>query len=231
MSVPEKDLEKIMKIKKKELHPLISKLKKKHKISTKTLFYMKEYGPHSNIFGTIMKESLKVLIIDSIISSFGGLALENVKDLLISITPLIILLPTLNDMIGNYGTIISSRFSTMLHEGCIKGKCLKNKDLKKLLVQIFIIAIITALISSTLSLTISYFSGFQPSTSMIIKIIGIALINTILLMTLVSLSSITLGLYFYRKGEDPSNLLIPITTSVADLGNMIILTLLILVFF
>jgi len=103
--------------------------------------------------------------------------------------------------------------------------------LKKLLVQIFIIAIITALISSTLSLTISYFSGFQPSTSMIIKIIGIALINTILLMTLVSLSSITLGLYFYRKGEDPSNLLIPITTSVADLGNMIILTLLILVFF
>src|SRR3990167_2010559 len=97
-----KHLQKLQKIKREKYHPLIHKIHKKHKISRKTLFYVKEYGPHTNVPKTIIKESIKILLFASIISSFGGLALENIKTIFISITPLIILLPILNDMIGDY---------------------------------------------------------------------------------------------------------------------------------
>ena len=43
--------------------------------------------------------------------------------------------------------------------------------------------------------------------------------------------SIIAGLHFYRKGEDPNNFLIPITTSIADLSNMFILSILVVLFF
>src|SRR3989338_5827245 len=104
------DLEMLRNIKKKKNTSLIHKIHKKHKISKKTLFYVKEYG-HHNVVNTIIKESIKILLLASIISSVGGLALEHIKTVFISIMPLIILMPTLNDMIGDYGTIISSRFS------------------------------------------------------------------------------------------------------------------------
>ena len=117
-----KHLEKLRKVKRSLYHPLIHKIHKKHKISKKTLFYVKEYGPHSNVPRTIIRESIRILLLASVISSFGGFALEDIKAIFIPIIPLVILLPTLNDMIGDYGTIVSCRFSTMLHEGKIKKK-------------------------------------------------------------------------------------------------------------
>jgi len=53
----------------------------------------------------------------------------------------------------------------------------------------------------------------------------------LVLVAILFLTSITAGLYFYRKGEDPNNFLIPITTSIADFGNMIVLTVLVILVF
>ena len=227
-----KHLKKLSKIKREKYHPLIHKIHKKHNISKKTLFYVKEYGPHSHVAKTIIKESIKILLLASIISSFGGLALEGIKQLFISILPLVILLPTLNDMIGGYGTIISSRFSTMLHEGKIKRKNLfKNKDIKELVVQLLLISLLTALLSTFLALVISRFSGYGLDLKIIIKILLIVILNVLFLVSLLIIVSIAAGFYFYNKKEDPNNFLIPITTSIADFGNMVILSILILIFF
>ena len=64
-------------------------------------------------FWKIMKESIKILILASLISSLGGIGLESVNVKLIALLPLLILLPAMNDMIGDFGAIISSRISTM----------------------------------------------------------------------------------------------------------------------
>jgi len=141
-------LEKLRKVKRHHYHPLIHRIHRKHKISRKTLFYVKEYGPHSNVPRTIIKESLKILLFASILSSVGGLALEQIRVLFVSIIPLVILLPVLNGMIGGYGTIVSSRFSAMLHEGRVRGAWWKNQQLKKLFVQLFVIAVIMTLLST-----------------------------------------------------------------------------------
>lgn len=221
-------LRKLKEISRKQYHPLIHKIHKKHNISQKTLFYVKEYGPHSNVPKTIIKESLKILLLASIISSFGGLALEHIKTIFISFFPLIILLPTLNDMVGNYSTVISSRFSTMLHEGKITKKLWLNKELKTLFLQIFIISILTTIFSTFIALIISYLSNHAINNILISKIFFITLIDVIFLVNILFLISIFSGLYLYKKKEDPNNFLIPITTSIADFGNMFILSILIL---
>jgi cation transporter-like permease len=225
-----KYLEKITRLKRKKHQPEIHEVHKKYHISKRTLFYVKEYGKNANVSKTIIKESIKILLLASVISSFGGLALEQIKTLFLSIMPLIILLPSLNNMIGNYGTIISSRFSAMLHEGEIKGKWRKNAELKKLFSQMTVMTIIGAVLSSLIAIGITYFSGgILWKTA--IKVFFIVLIDMLVLTNVLFFVAIRAGIYIYKKKEDPNNFLIPITTSVADFTNMVVLAVLIILLF
>ncbi len=224
-------LERLRKVKRKHYHPLVHKIHKKHKISKKTLFYVKEYGPHTNVTKTIIKESIKILLLASILSSLGGLAIEEMRTLFLSIIPIIVLLPTLNDMIGDYGAIFSGKFSTMLHEGKVLGHWIRHRELRKLFVQVIIISILTSIISSVMALLISFLSSYPITLSLISKIFLISVIDVVILVSILFLVSVYAGLHFYRKKEDPNNFLIPITTSIADFGNMILLSLLVILMF
>src|SRR3989338_11084909 len=190
-----RQLQKLRKIQKRQHHPLQHALHKEHKISKKTLFYVKEYGSHSNVIKRIIKESIKILLLASIISSIGGLAIENIKHVFLSIIPLVILLPVLNDMIGGYGSIFSSKLSTLLHEGKIKKNWQYNKEIKKLFFQILLIAVITTLITTSIALIISYISSYQLNIEIIKKVFLITLIDVILFITLIALISVLAGLY------------------------------------
>ena len=226
-----KHLEALRKIRKSARHSLIHRIHTKYKISRKTLFYVKEYGPHSNVPDTILRESVQILLLSAILSAAGGMALENIKEIFIVIVPLIILMPTLNDMVGDYGTIISSRFSTMLYEGKVKKKWWMESSIKILFWQIFIIALLTTLMSTTVALIVSLFSSYQLNALIILKVFTITIVDVALLVIIMFISSIVLGLHYFNKKEDPNNFLIPIITSVADFGNMIILAVLVVLLF
>ncbi len=230
----QKHLERLRKIKRRQHHPLIHKIHKKFAISKKTLFYVKEYGPHSNIPKTIIRESIKILIFASLVSSFGGLALEQIKPIFVSIIPLIVLLPAINGLIGSFGTVISARFSTMLHEGKVRGsiaKAMANKEIGKLFLQIFIVALIMASAAAILAI----FSRGMPIYPLFVvnaaKIFLITIMDVALLVAILFAVAISAGIYIFRKGEDPNNFLIPITTSIADFANMFLLAFLIVLVF
>ncbi len=229
--IQKKHLQALQKIKRSERHPLLHLLHKKHHISRKTLFYMKEYGPRSHAIRTILKESIGILLMASIISSVGGLSVEYIKKLFVTLTPFVILLPALNDLVGDYGTIISSRFSTLLYENKVNAKIWKNKEIKELFTEIMTIALLTAIFAAVIAIIISKLSHFPINMVTAWKIITITMLDVMLLVGILFFTAITAGLYFYKKKEDPNNFLIPITTSVADFGNMIMLTLLIILVF
>ena len=212
-------------------HPLQHKIHREFKISKGTLFYIKEYGPHTHIAKTIIKESIKILFLASLISSFGGLALEHIKTIFIAIIPLTILLPTLNDMVGDYGTVISSRFSTLLHEGKVRVNRLRDANLKQMVFQIYIVAFLTGTLSAVLALVISHFTSGYTDFMVAQKIMVLTIVDILILITLIIIIAIASGVYYFKKGEDPNNFLIPITTSVADFANMIILALLVRLIF
>jgi cation transporter-like permease len=224
-------LERIRKLKRREYHPLLHEAHKKHGISRKTLFYVKEYGPHSNAARTIIRESVKILVLASVISSLGGLALEQLKMAFIAVTPLVILLPVLNDAIGDFGTIVSSRYSTMLHEGKAHGNWLENPELQKLFAQIIVVAVLAAGFSAGAALILSGFYGYSASLETAAEVFLIALVDMAVLVCLVFAIAVIAGRHFYNEGEDPNNFLIPITTAVADFANMAILAVLVTAFF
>ncbi len=226
-----KNLEDLKKIERSKHHPLIHLIHKKHNVSKKTLFYVKEYGPHSNIPKRIIKESLKILLLASIVSSFGGFALEYIKTIFVSILPLVILLPVLNDMIGDYASITSAKIATLLHEGELKKKFLFNPHIKKLFYQLFIISMFTAILSASAAQVISLISQYPENILVVSKVFLVALVDVLILVSFLFFVSVYAGMYFYEKGEDPNNFLIPITTSFADFGNMLILAILIILFF
>ncbi len=224
-------LEKLRQIKRSQHHPLIYTIHKKHKLSKRTLFYVKEYGPHSHVAKTILKESIKILLLASLISSFGGFTLEHIKPFFVKIMPLIIMLPILNGMIGNYGIVVSSKFSTMLHEGKIRGSALLNRELRILFIQILLVSIITVLISAVFAAIAT--KTLQQSLDIVIalKMFLIVLADVLSLVVILFITSVVAGIHYYRKKEDPNNFLIPITTSIADFFNMALLSLLVVLFF
>ncbi|HLC50923.1 MAG TPA: magnesium transporter [archaeon] len=224
-------LERLRKMERRRYHHLIHKLHKKHHISRKTLFYVKEYGPHTNVPRTIIRESVKILLLASIVSSVGGFALESIKNTFLTLTPFIILLPLLNNMIGSYGTIFSSKISTMLHEGKLKYTLMRSRDLRELFLTILLTAVITSIVGTSLSLSIAFLAGSFLDHALILKIFLVSLVDVVLLVGILFFVSLFGGLYFYKKNEDPNNFLIPITTSIADFGNMMILAFLIIYFF
>ncbi len=203
----------------------IKKLHKKHNLHHRTMFYMKEYGPGKDVHVVIVKESLRILILTSVISTIGGLSLQTIESHLVTIIPFLILLPALNGMIGNYGAIISSRFTTGLYLGKITHRWWRSENLRDLFGDVIKIGIFSAIYISLLSLAISSFKGFAVTYPLIVKTVLISMITALILVAGIFLLSVVAGFYIYSKKEDPNNFLIPITTSIADLGSMIVFSL------
>jgi mgtE-like transporter len=170
----------------------------------------------------IIKESLKILILASILSSIGGVSLQAIEKKLFLILPLLILLPGLNNMIGSFGTIMSSKFTTLLYLGKLNERWWKSKELMSTIWIIIITALISAIYIGLLSNLIAFWRGFSITPDLVVKVMFISLLATVLLVSLIICISIIAGFRVYKKNKDPDNFLIPITTSIADLGSMLI---------
>ena len=179
----------------------------------------------------ILKESLGILIIASLLSSLGGIGVELVKEKILLILPLLILLPALNGMVGEFGIIFSSRYTTLLSQKKLGKTKFMNKALRKHYLLILGISILCAFYISTLSFVVSLISGFKIDPIIYLKVLSVAIASTVILVSLVSIMTVIAGNYSIKKKEDPDNILVPLTTSIADLGSMIIFSILILLFF
>ncbi len=229
--ITQHELHKVSKIKKHRHHHLIHHIHKKHRLSYKTIFYMKEYGPKSHITTVIVKESIKIMILASIISSLGGVQLQAVESKLIAFAPLIILLPALSSMIGSFGTIASTKFTTLLFLGKIKKKWWETKEVDSLISTLFIVALISAVYVGVLAFGVSLLKGFQFSWLLLFKTMFVSLVAAVCMVGLIIVISIVAGMYIFKKKEDPNNFLIPIATSMGDFGSMFIISVLATVLF
>jgi cation transporter-like permease len=230
--IPRHVVRKIQRHPRKKFHPHLHSLRKHYGLSKRTFFYMKEYGPHSHVASNIVRESIKILILASVLSSVGGFGLQGVQASLVAIVPLLVLLPALSDMIGDFGTIMASKFTTALFLGHIPlRKWWRSRDLHVLFHVVMSIAIIASIYNGLLAYGIAYFKGFAFDAAVFVKVMEISIFSTLILVSVIFLISVVAGLWIYRKGEDPNNFLIPITTSVADLGSLLIFSGMILLFF
>jgi cation transporter-like permease len=180
------------------------------------------------LFWRIITESIGILLLASLLSTLGGFGIESIRQNIFFLLPLIILIPALNDMTGDYGTIVASRFTTMLYLGKIKEKgWWKSRLLHRMLGEVLIIGTFSAIYITVLASMIAAFKGFPMQWGVFQRILLIALTTTWLLVFVLFVVCVLGGFYVYKKKHDPDNYLIPLATSLADLGSMFVLTVLV----
>lgn len=172
----------------------------------------------------IVKESIKILILASIISSIGGISIEAARTKLFALLPFLIMLPALNDMIGDFGTIVASKFTVLLYQKKIKRhEWWRGAAVHHLFLTVFSVALIASLFMSSLAYAIAWIRGFPFDPVLFAKLVIVSLLATLLLVTIIFAVSIIGGLYVHKKGHDPDNYLIPLATGIADFGSMLVL--------
>ena len=201
------------------IHPAV----KENRLSGRTLYYMAQYGKEHHLAGHIFKSSVKVLIFASVLSSLGGIGLQDVRGSFVTVLPLIIVLPALTDMIGDFGTLAATKFTTAVYLGKVQGRWWKSRYTYRLFTKLFLIALFAALYVSAASYALAMTQGFHPDNGrMLLKIAEITLLTTVSLFVLIFGVSAASCKWLIKRGYEPDNVLIPITTGVADFGALLL---------
>jgi len=165
-------------------------------------------------FKKILKESIIVVLISSIMGLFSGTLLSNSERVLSSFPIILLVLPSLNSLIGDISTVLVSRLTSHLYIGTLSPRIQPSDRLK----QDFYGLLITILLSLVALISLGYILG---------SVTGIEIVNPLLIISILSSTILILfGLMFvllfmgsiliFRKGKDPNNFLIPMVTSLAD---------------
>lgn len=170
--------------------------------------------PKFNYFVKIIKESMIVVILSSLMGMISGTVLSINEEILYSIPVILLLLPSLNSLIGDISTVLVSRLTTQLYIGIIPPRIEQSKRLK----QDFIGLLLTIILGLGALVVIGYGMAYLTNVSIInpFVIILILFITIVLLFCLMFLFLFLSSIYIFKRGKDPNNFLIPIATSLAD---------------
>jgi cation transporter-like permease len=179
-------------------------------------------------FKKIFKESIIIVIISSILGLTSGTLLSINKEILYTIPIILLILPALNSLIGDISTVSISRLTTHLYIGTIPPKIQKSDRLKKDFLGLLITIILSLAVLLVLGNAIGVATGVEIVNPFLITFVIILTVLILfgILFVLLFISSI----YIFKKGGDPSNFLIPISTSLADLLTPLLLILFIIIF-
>jgi mgtE-like transporter len=154
----------------------------------------------------------------SIVVLWAGFTLEGAEEMLTEFALLAVMVPTMVDMGGNLGAILSSRLSTRFHLG---QTSLDPRD-----------RVLLANVAAILALAATIFTALAVGAFVLGQVIGARLtLAELLVISLVSGMSVSvIAVVFsfvttyisYRVGIDPDDTTIPIVTNVVDVFGMVI---------
>ena len=176
----------------------------------------------------IIKESFIIVLVSSLIGLFSGTLLSANQEIFYAIPIILLILPSLNSLIGDISTVLVSRLTSDLYIGTIPPKVQKSERLKEnflgLLITIFLSLIALIIIGYAFAITTGI-KIFNPFLIIFILFLTIMLLFIILFISLF-ISSIIL----FKRGKDPNNFLIPFITSLADFLTPLFLIIFIIIF-
>ncbi|ELY90263.1 MgtE integral membrane region [Natrialba hulunbeirensis JCM 10989] len=167
---------------------------------------------------SIVRNMFPLLIVLSVIVLAAGITLEDAEEMLTEYGLLAVMVPTMVDMGGNLGAILSSRLTSRLHLGMTDFDP-RDREL-------------WANILAILALAVTVFTALAVGAWLLGQLIGGALpLWMLLVISLTSgLSVAVIAIVFafaatyasYKLGIDPDDTTIPIVTNVVDVFGMII---------
>lgn len=169
----------------------------------------------------IIKESIPLLTICIGAEVLIGQVL-NTNQGLMTIPIILALIPVINGIGGNIGSILGARLASGLHTGIISIE-FKDKELLKNVTGTFILGFITFFILGFLIYLLLPFIGLDVSVISLGRLLLIVISSgVVLVLCLIGLSLIT-AFYSFKKGMDPDNTVTPIVTTSGDALGIICL--------
>jgi mgtE-like transporter len=170
----------------------------------------------------IIKESIPLLTICIGVEVLIGQVLNTNQDI-ITIPIILALIPVINGVGGNIGSILGARLASGLHTGIIDLN-LNDAELRKnvtsaFLLGLIILGLLIYLIMPIIGIKVSVI-GFGR---LMLIVIGA---GVLLILCLICLSVIS-AIYSFRKGIDPDNSVTPIVTTSGDVLGIICLFLMV----
>ncbi|MWV66001.1 ABC transporter permease [Halorubrum sp. JWXQ-INN 858] len=166
----------------------------------------------------IVSNMFPLLVVLCAIVLWAGITLEDAEELLARYGLLAVMVPTMVDMGGNLGAILSSRLTTRLHLGT------SDVDVHD--------RVLWANVAAVFALAGTVFTALAVGAWAIGQVVGSPLgLSTLLTISLISgLSVAVIAVVFsflatygsYRLGVDPDDTTIPIVTNVVDVFGMVI---------
>lgn len=168
------------------------------------------YKPRSFIFVSF------TVACASALSLLGGIGLEAVATRILPLVPLLIAIPGLNDLVGDYASIIAA------HHG---GPNETKKTKKELFKAIFRVVGINVGFLILMSLVLASLRGYFLEPVFIAKFVLFIAGAVVLMIFMMFAVASFLEIALKNRRINPDELLIPITTSLADVFMLLLVTL------
>ncbi len=159
---------------------------------------------------------------------FSGTLLSNNKEILYTFPIILLVLPSLNSLIGDISTVLISRLTSHLYLGTLSPKIQVSDRLK----QDFYGLLMTILLSLVALISLGYLFGIITGIEIVnpLLIISIIIITILILFGLMFVLLFISSIFIFKKGKDPNNFLIPMVTSLADFLTPMFIIILIQIF-
>ncbi|HID71720.1 MAG TPA: hypothetical protein EYP29_03130 [Thermoplasmata archaeon] len=177
----------------------------------------------------IVKESLPILTLCIVLEVIGGTLLDSQKADFFKSPVILALIPVINGLGGNLGTIFGSRLSSGLHLGYIK-LTLKDKYLLKNMKELLLAGLVVFLSISFILWFLSPVVGVEVGNVSFFKFLVVVLLAAISLTGVAIVVSIFTAFLSFKKGVDPDNVVTPLVTTIGDLSGIFLIALFVSLF-
>ncbi len=167
-------------------------------------------------FKRIMRESAPALSVAAFIDIMAGTAMQlRGVEAWVAIPVFLMLVPSLSDLGNDVACIISSRITTLLALGVIEPKLERSEALETNIIAIVTIGVLSSFYMSMINFVVADKAGLGSVS--ILPFLAVCVIAVTILTLLVCVVAIGVAFVAWRRGLDPDNVTIPISTSISDL--------------
>jgi len=169
----------------------------------------------------IVRQSTPVLFVCSILGTLAGGILNGSITTLLKSQTLLTLVPLFSGESGGLVSVLSARLSSGLHSGLIDADLKPGKvTLENFSIVIFLSLIMFPVIGflAEASTTVLGNAGVNYLNAILISLIAGIIVVGVMLLIVFYISTIS-----YRKGLDPDNIVIPLSTSLTDSISTLVL--------
>lgn len=176
-----------------------------------------------------MKESMPLLSMLVALEIVAGQVLYQSEDKLLAVPILLVMIPVINGVGGNLGSILGARLSSGLHVGSVELK-FKAPELRKNILTTVLLGIVSYTSITIFILVVAPLLGISMETNGVNILLkaGLVMMGTgLLLIAIVIGISVFVARFSFENGFDPDNMVIPVVTTLSDLLGIVCLMIMI----